>query len=168
MYNIDFAKLIKQLLPSFLRSTKLQAWLQTLLHPLYLMYVEFLSWRSKIDFRLSITGQVRSLEYMLNKTYYSDGNVKLIHISDSGRIISSYLYKAVEGQPLYIQNRDEPSAGMPAQVYLFNRGEPRGYDFTVWVPSSLEFNINHMKGLLNRHKAAGFSYEIKTYILQNE
>ncbi len=168
MYNIDFAKLIKQLLPSFLRHPMQQSWLRTLLHPLSLLHSAFITWRSKVDFRLSISGQVRSLEYMLNKTYYGDGGIKLIHISDSGRIISSYLYNAAEGQPLYIQNRDEPSAGMPAQVYLFNRSEPRGYDFTVWVPSTLEFNINHMSGLLNRHKAAGFSYEIKIYTLQNE
>lgn len=160
MYEIDFLKLINQLLPSFLRKAKMRAWLEVVLAPLQNRYNAFLSHREEVIFDVSVTGQVRSLEFMLNKIFYEDGHILKIYISDASRNPQVYLFQNTEThEPVYLYNTNEQYDGL----YVFNTYDSPGSDFTVWVPDSLLFDLNYMRALIDRHKAAGFKYSIKYY-----
>lgn len=158
MFDIDFSKLIHSLLPSFLRKPVLHAWLMVLITPLQTLYQAFLSYRNATLASANINGQVLSLEYMLNLKYYDDGSLSHIHITDGDFIPKFYLYNKKDNKPTILWNDGEADP-----VYLFNGGEVSSYDFEVWVPVALEFNEDEMSALINKHKAAGFRFIIKTY-----
>lgn len=163
MYNIDFEKLISDLLPAFLRKNRMLAWLQVLLTPLQNLYNAFLSYRAGTAYSINFTGQVLSLEYLLNDTYFDDGTLKLIYILDGERREPVYVFQQLENTPAYFYNEGEDYD----PVYLYNSNEPTGYDFVVWVPFAFNFPpdkpLAYLIGLVNKHKAAGFQFEIQYY-----
>lgn len=163
MYNIDFSKLISDLLPAFLRKNRMIAWLEVLLTPLQTLYNAFLSYRSSTAYSINFTGQVLSLEYLLNDTFFGNGTYKLIYITDGERREPVYVFQQLENIPAYFHNVGE----VYDPVYLYNSDEPTGYDFVVWVPGAFNFPpdkpLEYLIGLVNKHKAAGFQFEIKYY-----
>lgn len=163
MYSIDWDKLISDLLPAFLRKPKMLAWLQVLLTPLQTLYNTFITYRNATAFSIGFTGQTMSLEYLLNYTYFDDGTLRLIYIEDGERREPLYVFQQSENQPAYFHNDGEDYD----PVYLYNSEEPTGYDFVVWVPFAFNFPpekpLEYLISLLNKHKAAGFQFEIKYY-----
>jgi|LSQX01.3.fsa_nt_gb hypothetical protein len=164
MYNINFDKLISDLLPPLFRlSPRMQAWLSTLLTPLQTFYNTFLSFVTAQKYSTGFTGQVLSLKYLLNDTYFGNGTYNLMRIEDSDREQPLYLYNIPENEPAYIYNKSEAVVGN----YILNSSEPTGYDFTVLVPFAYNFppdkDIEYLKALVNKHKVAGFQFNIDTY-----
>lgn len=161
MYEIDFIKLINNLLPWFLRKPVMKAWLKALAAPLESLYGQFMEFIDKKRWDASITGQVAVLEIMLNKEFYNDETLRKIFISDNDLDERVYLFNLAEGQePTYLYNDSE--VFLP--LFITNSDERTATDFTVWVPDNLVFDINYMTGLVKKFKMAGPVFDIKTYI----
>ncbi|GAB1403026.1 hypothetical protein MASR1M74_02040 [Lentimicrobium sp.] len=159
MFNLDFQKLINNLLPWFLRGPRMRAWLEVLSSPVAWLHQKFTSQRDDTIFSVSHNGQVISLEDMLNQVFNPDNAHQRIYISDSQRKTKVYLYNKSENKSTRFHNLGE---SFPP-VYLLSQNEPSGLDFTVWVHSSIPFDYDHMFSLVAGHKAAGFQFQIKTF-----
>jgi len=162
MYNIDFDKLVNNLLPSLLRKLKQKAWLVCLITPLKTLYVSFLNLRTDKLLEAFVTGQVASLQFLLNKLVYGDGNSTNVFISDNTLYNRIFIFNRAESSnPVYIFNRSENAN----PVYVFNRSESRGVDFFVHVPEPVSAeNLNKLRSLINKYKQQGNSYSILEYL----
>lgn len=159
MFNIDFTKLVNNLLPWFLRGPRLSAWLMSLTAPAISLHTAFVAFRSSTIFSVGTTGMVLSLESMLNTVFNADALYPRIYISDAERKDKLYFFNAAEGRTTRLHNQGE---SFP-RLYLTNVYEPSGFDFTVWVPAALSFDYSRMYSLVAKHKAAGFQFQIKTF-----
>lgn len=159
MFNIDFDKLINDLLPWFLRKPIMISWLRSIVSPIARLHQLFVNYRDDILFGLLHNGQVISLEDMLNKVFNPTNQYPRIYIDDGERNPVIYLYNLAEGNNTIIHNLGETFP----PVFLKNQSEPSGFDFTVWVHSSITFDYDQMFSLVNKHKAAGFQFQIKIF-----
>lgn len=159
MFNIDFTKLVNNLLPWFLRGPRLRAWLMSLIAPVISLHAAFVTYRSSTIFSVGTTGMVLSLESMLNDVFNADALYPRIYISDAERKDKLYLFNTAEGRPFRFHNRFE---SFPP-VYITVVGESTGFDFTVWVPAALTFDYDQMFSMVAKDKAAGFQFQIKTF-----
>lgn len=161
MFNIDFAKLVKDLLPWFHRRPVMEAWLKALIAPVATLYTAFLQERTKRLYEASYNGQVAELEYVLNDYYYSSPTTRDIYIEDYVGYEDTFLYNKAENlEDTFIYN----SAEAEPETFIFNADEGGGGpDFIVWVPVALVFDENYMRSLINKYKIAGPQYQIVTY-----
>jgi len=156
MYLINWEKLVKLLLPTFLRKPVLIAFLNAFTKPIERMHTEFLEQKAEWQYRLSHNGQVFSLEKVLNDAF--DNDERRIYIT------------SVDFQDdIYIGNRDNID-----QVYISAPpdddtttyiGSAPNYmeqaDFIVHVPADiLAANEILIRNTIDLYKIAG-----KTYIL---
>jgi len=163
MFNIDFAKLVKDLLPWFHRRTVMEKWLSALISPVTSLYTAFLEERTKRLYEASYNGQVAELEYVLNDYYYNSPTTRDIYIEDYVGYADTFIYNKAEGlDDTFIYNTAENTE---PNTFIFNADEGRGGpDFIVWVPDNLVFDESYMRSLVNKYKMAGPAYEIKTYV----
>lgn len=159
MFNIDFTKLVNDLLPWFLSTPRMKSWLMSLAAPVITLHAIFLNYRDSTIFSVGTTGMVLSLENMLNVVYNPGALYPHIYISDAERKDKCYLYNTAEGRPFRFHNKSE---SFPP-VYITIVGESTGFDFTVWVPAALPFDYDQMFSLVAKHKAAGFQFQINTF-----
>ena len=159
-YNINYAKLIVQRIPQDLQFDEFIAWLNRFCDPFVFIYNMVVAYRTSTLYKLNITSQVFSLEKMLNDRY--DNIDRRIFIDDGQIFAPTYEYLKAEGRTAYMYTKAEGHT--PAQYDLL-KGEVTGfhYNFIVWVPVSITFNINEMKGLLDENKLAGKIYSIQTF-----
>lgn len=166
MYNFDLLALITDVLLWMLRKARQLAWIVALNQTIYDEYGkllnEFEGWR----FEAQITGQVGSLEYMLNNHYYGNGLLTNIYITDGTGDNDTFLFNQSENEAeTYIFNASEAED----DLFIFNADEFSGdADFTVFIPDTLPPTITGdysiaMKALINKFKIAGTSYTIQTY-----
>jgi len=165
MYNFEFIYLINNLLPHFLRKEKMLAWLVVLLKPVMLLYNEFLDYRAEKLYESQITGQVISLEKMLNDAFPEDNTGAVpIYITDSVEQEDNVLmYNASESDSLiWIFNNAEIAE---PDTFLFNAAEAQSYDFFVNCDVALGvYNERQdlMISLLAKYKLSGTTYQIIT------
>ena len=99
MYQIDWAALIKQLIPAFLQGAVFKNWITVLLTPLMTGYNQFLAFRQSSVYRVSHTGQVISLTDMLNhrfdplsnRIYLTDFIQEIEYTGKSNETIDTYV-----------------------------------------------------------------------------
>lgn len=164
MFDIDFNKLISQLLPHFLRKTALMAWLNCLMAPLVWLYNQFRIFRDEMLYEVKISGQLAYLEYMLNDKFCSDGKLRTIYITDNeDQTLELFTFNSHEIEPeTFIYNTGE----IPSEdTYLYNIDDAgqSSVDFTVWVPAALTFDNDYMNSLVVKYKLAGTTFQLKTY-----
>ena len=192
MFNIIWSYLISWLLPWFLNKPKHNDWLNAILKPTKVLYADFLSFRDQTMYDLSITGQVISLEMMLNDIFngglnawnfnsstftYDPNTPNAIYITDNpNRLIPPVLWTRAElnapfgRPPLILYTRSEVNAHPALAVVLYSRTEYNQQpDFVVYVPTALA-NVTtdlafvaRMKGWINTYKQAGARYAIVNY-----
>lgn len=163
MFEIIYDTLVGNLLPRFHRKSKMMAWLHALLYPSDLLYHDLMVYRDQKLYEARVSGQVESMEWMLNDKFYGDGTLRNIYIDDNNDFENEvYIFNTSELETeTYIYNRDETA---DEETYLFNQAEGKsGSDFTVWVPASLTYDSDYMRGLIDFFKLAGTTYDIKTY-----
>ncbi|KAF0203152.1 MAG: hypothetical protein FD170_1424 [Bacteroidetes bacterium] len=162
MFNINFDKLIDDLLPWFLSKPVMLAWLQALLSPVSSLYDSFLSLRDVKLYEARYNGQVAELEYVLNDFYYSDGTLRRIYIDDNIEAGEIYLYNVAENEEeTYIYNVEETTE---PETYIFNSSESAGgSDFIVFVPDTLVYDSDYLTSLVKKYKIAGPAFTIQTY-----
>lgn len=156
-YDIDFTELTRQLLPVELRKKKMRAWLKALNKPVVLLYDLFLKFKSEILYELDHNGQVCRLRKVLNDKF--DNVDRRIYIEDAPVKLPLYIHRRIEDKPVYIRRRSEATP-----VYIYRRSEITfGGTFIVFVPATLDFDIDEMKLLINKYRLAGKAYTIKTF-----
>lgn len=161
-FNLNFRKLVNDLLPPLRRKQTLLDWLYVLASPIKTIHSQFLQLINKLRYDLKFNSQVIYLEYLLNLRF--NGGLNTIFISDGSNALNVYLSQRSEvPEPIYLINRSELTPEY-IPVYLFNRAEFSGYaDFIVMVPNDLQFNEPEMRALINQYKLADKIYLIKKY-----
>ena len=69
MTSFDVHKLIRQLLPTFLRMPVRIAWLEALLCPFTELWAEYVDWRAHRYYEANVTAQTISIEAYLNRLF---------------------------------------------------------------------------------------------------
>lgn len=155
IFNIDYGKLVRLLLPIKLRQPKMIAWLKALTWPVQQLYSEFKRNRSANLYRLKITPQVVYLERLLNDRY--DVAERRIKVIDSVYHDPTYIYTKAENKPKYLRRKSEA-----VFMYLFRKSETAldPADFTIEIPAEIEFQEPELRGIIDGYKLAGKTYSI--------
>lgn len=143
MYNFDFDKLLKQLIPYSIRKSKLVSFFSGLLSFVKKIFNDFLIKVDQLNDRIRITGQVRVLRYELNNKF--DSSLRRIEITDIEINSELFIFLESENQPVYLPN--------------FISGA--FYDFVVKIPLELQPQEVFIKDFLNTYKLAGKRYQIE-------
>lgn len=156
IFEIDFSKLTRLLLPPRLRKPRHVAWVQALMNPVNTLFQQFRRNRDANLYRLKITPQVVYLERLLNDRYDIAG--RHIRITDAISYAPVYIYQEAEAKDhaLYLESEARPT-------YLYTESEigDSTADFYVVVPTDRAFNENEMIALIDAYKLAGKSYKIQ-------
>lgn len=164
MFDVNWQRLISNLVPWFVGKQVMLSWLEAITHPIQALYSYFLDFRAARLYETKYNGQVAELEYVLNDYYYDDGTLRTIYIEDNTDQGDTFIYNTAEDEDdTYIFNADE-STGDEVDTFIYNVDEGSGAsDFVVWVPDTLTFDISEMTTLVRKYKVAGPTFEIKTY-----
>jgi hypothetical protein len=160
IYNIDFNRLIKWLVPPLLRNTITLNWLKALISPISWLYNNLLLYKSDVDYRIAITPQVCYLEKVLNDTFDNlsrrivildnpDKGIILIYMDESGLPLMTHLEGSGHDSETPIIHDDSSFSGIS--------------DFIVSVPVQLaitQAQEYRMKSILNTNKLVGKQYKI--------
>lgn len=157
LFQIDYHKLIRLLLPVCLRKPIMIAWLSALTWPVQQLYNWFITQRRANLYRLRISPQVVYLEKLLNDRY--DIARRRIRIADSEYHDPVYIYTRVENKPQWIKCKAEGST-----FYIWQKQETsiNPADFTVQISADIVFQEPEMRGLIDAYKLAGKTYYLKT------
>lgn len=123
------------------------AWLNGLLAPLKWLHTQFIIWSDGVRYDTRITGQVRSLEYHLNRLF-TGGNTT-IYIEDAATSETLFIYLESENHPIFLPK--------------FISGSEA--DFLVYVPnaSAVQVNIIQIRAFLDNYKLPSKRYQIIGY-----
>lgn len=196
-FGINFEKVIKEHLASFLHGPKRLNRLKAMIKPFQIMYDEFHILRTEYAYKCTFNGSVIYLETALNDRFDPINREIYIDKSDNPKL---YIYRKSELKPDMIMYR-KWNAATPYNVGKFawyqgkvysanspNTGKVPGVDpewtyeptrsapilrrkseyngtisFVVYVKSTLVYNQNEMKSLIDYYKMAGRGYTIKPY-----
>lgn len=162
---IDLYLFIYTYLPRVLRVAFWADYLRALLQPLFTLNqytYEAIGYNSSLGSQELYLNNLFGIPYNVNDRLTLIGAGTIIYIENyASTTPQQFVYNNSEGQtPLYVYNNVEAEA----PLYLFNNVEFYGpYDFTVYVPSTLTFDINMLKGKINRYLPIGRRYQILTY-----
>lgn len=123
------------------------------------IHTQFLQFRNDTTYWLYFNGQIIYMEHVLNDQF--DPANRGIYIENLADIQYDYLYNAIEQRtPIYLDNVSE---NKPPD-YFVNQSEYDAHTtFIVWVPSTVTFDANKMKAIVNKYRIAGKTYQIQTY-----
>ena len=152
MYNLDYNKLLLQLIPSFLRKDRLVGLMQSIVYPVKQLFDLFIKYRSERIYELNHSGQVYSMENVFNDRF--DAEERRIYITDGFAKDRTYIYTRAENKPVFL-----------GQVFLYNRGDygDTGVDFIVWVPNAIVITLEEMyelRALVDKYRIAPKRYKI--------
>ncbi|SFW12936.1 hypothetical protein [Chitinophaga sancti] len=156
IFDIDYHRLIRLLMPPRLRKVLHLSWLQAITYPVNLLYQQFRRNRDANLYRLSITPQVVYMEKLLNDRYdLADRGIRIV---DAVSNEVTLIYQEEESKPkfLYLESEEHP-------LYLFTEAEigNEPVDFYVLVPKAVSFNDDEMAALIDTYKLAGMAYKIQ-------
>jgi hypothetical protein len=159
---LNFKEVFQYLIPAPIRGVRFVAWLGAMFGPLQSLNVLLFDKGAQIRYDLRFTGQVVSLEHLLNDQF--DNTLRRIYIDDpSGQqILTPYVFNKVEAQPpLNLFNKAD---GKPIfeQIVLRNKVELLGTtdDFIVHVPTVIFSSAieSQMRFFIDRYRIAGKRY----------
>jgi hypothetical protein len=160
IFDINYSKLLRLLLPTMLRRRTLLALLSPPFSYINRLHQAFRANREVNLYNLQITPQICYLEKMLNDRY--DVSARNIYIKDSYTDYKpgTYIYIDAENKqlPIFLDSENRPK-------YLFDSSEMStgGIDFIVCVPDSVAFDMEEMKALVNAYKLASKTFSIIKY-----
>ena len=175
IFDIDFKRLIVQLLPISLRLQEIFAVFLCAVKPVITLYGVFQANRMSNIYQVTHTGQICYLRGMLNDIF--DPTQRRIYIGTGQPASWLYAWKTAmwtaQGNPIWIKPADT-STVLP-KTYYFNANNTgvvlvakqgnvsaAGYDFTVNIPSELQSSIDERKviAFLNFYKLVSKRYII--------
>ena len=156
-YDINFQKLIQNLLPTFLRKKVIGALVDAIVIPITTMHTKWKSFREDNLFKTAYNGQVYSLQKALNTKIFGANNG--IEISESDKLIPTYIYTKLDSEKTatYIYDKNSSLFMYSNDVY-----EGKGIDFTIHVPENIFNDSKHQVTALTDY----FKEGIKTYTLK--
>lgn len=159
MFNIDFRKLLYNLIPHFLRGPVNLSFLYALQQPIKALNDLFVSFRLNTNYKLQFTAQIIYLEHYLNDKFDPSG--RGIFITNIEENDFTFIYNKIEQKPeTYYYNKSEAEP----PKYLYNYAEILlGDNYIVNVPVAVSFDILVMKSLIDFYNNAGKQYSIITY-----
>ncbi|TAN18839.1 MAG: hypothetical protein EPN37_04565 [Chitinophagaceae bacterium] len=157
IFNIDYGKLVKLLLPTMLRKPLMVAWLNALVWPVQQLYSSFKKNRKADLYRLKITPQVVYLQRLLNDRY--DVALRRIKIIDSIYHDPLYIFTKAENKPLWVKMKSE---NVPQWLWLKSETSLDPADFTIQIPSDINYQLPELQGIIDSYKLAGKTYSIQT------
>lgn len=137
--NINWLKIVKENLPSFLQKNRRIDFLKVLICPFVKIYTELLQAFDLFVLKIRYNGQVMYLEKILNKKFspITGG----IYIEDGFLVPNYYVYNRIElKDPIYIYNRWTSSLSFSPDEFCI-------YQNKVW--KSLTSNSNSVPSLSN-------------------
>lgn len=163
--DIHFKKLLRWVLPSFLRTPTRFQWLWALSSPLEDLFEEFKDYRKYKEFKARMTGQTLLLQEYLNKLLDPRQKRILIkHRQDMGRYITMRAEKGYDRiYFLLLEEKDQASFKDLDPYFHLTLDEKYSVfidvDFLVYLPDKSDPQA--AKIIINRYKTAGKSFTIK-------
>ena len=157
MININFQQYMSRMIPMYKRQTnrlKLFYWPFLALQQLF---DDFIIWRADVYYRLNITGQVLSLQSLLNyKVIGANNSILVKSYNDSGIWVQ---LSTSEGDAYRVDASLASEATTSANAALEGEIiEASEIDFYVYVPATV--NIYEVMKWVENYKIAGKRYEI--------
>lgn len=149
-YNIDYDKLVIDMLPTFLRKARLIAFVQSCVLPIKQKHYQWLNKRNQDWYKINHNGQICFLRKALNDAL--DISLRRIYIGDGNAFPRKYIYTHQEAQPRYI-----------GTYYIYQRSEfiGTGADFIVYVPQEIiDNNWHELNAIIKFYKLASKRYQI--------
>lgn len=159
-YTWDFTKLITYLLPSFLRKAKQVAWLKALCAPTNTIHTAFTTFTTEKIYEQNFTGQVISLERLLNDTF--DNSMRRIYLSEGNRE-ELFVFNSGEGFAAGNESFVFVGSGTGEQNIFLGDNSTLLYDFVVNIPTGLSYDSARLNALIRKYKLAGKKYIIQTF-----
>lgn len=164
MFDFEFRNTIKRLLHPFYRKTKHIAALMAFLVSIRRLKDAFIIFRNKTEHDIKFNAQTLSIEARLNQEYnLLMGTIYIQTVSSTDDAV--YIFWLSENQqPTHIGWLSESTIN-PVYVRWLSEAPPvgAGVEFIVWVPSTLNFDLEKMKAIINLYKLAGKRYAIQPY-----
>lgn len=150
-YNVNWSKLMHLLLPTFLRQSRMIAFLNLFAQQMTLIFNKWLLGKIQHEIWLAHNAQVCYLQKILNDEFPNPD--RMIRITDGQLYQRMYIYTKNEKKPKWLGVMHIRQAIDYADV---------GYDFFVVVPKTLQLEeIKHkMNALIQRYKLASKRYTI--------
>lgn len=160
IFDVDFDRLIKRFVPSFLYTEPMVSWLVTLSKPIRTVYGVLSAFISATRLTLSYNSQTLIFETYLNDVF--DPGPNRIYIDNTFSFAQKFfIFFEVENQtPDFIWFASE---GQPVTYLNFNSEFANNFDFIVFVPASLVFDQNKMNQIIKNTKLAGKRYKIELF-----
>lgn len=164
MFDFVFRNTIKRLLYPFYRKTKHIAALMAFLVTIRRLKDNFISFRKKTEYEIQFNAQTLSIEARLNQEYnLLTGTIYIETVSSIEDAVYTF-WLSENQQPVYTSWLSEMTID---PLYVRWLSEPPlagiGIEFIVWVPSTLNFDRDVMKAIINLYKLAGKRYAIQSY-----
>lgn len=152
-YDIDFTKMVTQLLPTVLRKPIRTSWIKACLKPLRNLHDAILAFRTARLEEIKWSGQTIKLEqlliakfgagiYITNNINYGDG----LFVAADATDVAAYI-----GDGTDFSNTIDLAYTIAS------------YNFTVNVPIAITFTMTEMTGYVNKYKMFGTTYNIVTF-----
>lgn len=155
-YQFDPIEMARQLLPLIYRKKRLFALLRSFLQPLREITDMFDNFRESSRQKLMINGQVIYIEHVLNSYYYF--NNREIYIEDTPGVSSNFIDS--DGRDtMHVYDKTDNDV---THIYAEGEGKPDG-DYIVNIPDIVEYDIEHIKSVLEINRPAGKQYKINVY-----
>lgn len=148
-YDIDFRKLVGQLLGSLLKKSKRIAWLTAALKPLRNLHDEFLAFSSLKVYEVKWNGQTIKLEKLLQDKFGSG-----ITITNNSQNLDEFIIGDGTDEGSYWGD------GPDVESYIGESYNPALFNFTVNVPGSIVFVQSEMEAWIKKYKLFGTTYNI--------
>lgn len=148
-YNIDFKKLVGQLLGFLLKKTKRIAWLTAVLKPLRNLHDEFVAFTDLKAYEVKWNGQTIKLEKLLQDKFGGG-----ITITNNSQSLDSMAFG--DGVDVGGNWGDGPDF----DSFIGADYDPALTNFTVNVPGAIVFVQSEMEAWINKYKMFGTTYNI--------
>lgn len=139
IFNIDFYRLVAQLLTLRRRKTKFIHWLFCMVEPVIQLHQQFMQFRDSTNYKLAHTPQVFSMENVLNDAF--DRTQRRIFIEDGVFTFPVYFYDRADDKPVYFFDRADDR---PVRFYDRSSLGKLDVDFTVVLPKGLPISDAEM------------------------
>ena len=174
IYELDYSKLAVELLPTFLRNSRIRTLMRHSAMAMSRLHQLFKISRADDLFRESIDSSIPRLEFLLNTMFYSDGlvagyNHRIIIAGNKSKTTAMHIWLGGvmqdedEGKPHDLYTDTEEAE----QLYLYTANEAGEtvVDFIVKVPTvvDLDREETRMRAVLKRYALPGKEFQIVYY-----
>lgn len=158
IYKVDWFKLVSWLLPNALFKPKMYAWCKALVAPIVMVHNDLLIFRKAKLEELTLTPQIGSIVYYLNKRY--DSAAMSIYITNGQRGIDQYIFNEIETETDWCF--DDASI---EQMYVYNDADVGATpaQFIVWLPVALQPKSLEIAALITIQRLPGKRFQLQYF-----